>query len=56
MVRSICVINGHPHPDRGHFCHALAEAYACDDAQGRFVTDFVDAWTKVMNLDRFDLL
>jgi len=34
---------------------AIAEVYACDDAQGAFVTDFVAAWTKVMNLDRFDL-
>jgi len=34
---------------------ALAEVYACDDAGGAFVHDFVAAWTKVMNLDRFDL-
>jgi catalase-peroxidase len=34
---------------------ALAEVYAQDDAQERFVRDFVAAWTKVMNLDRFDL-
>jgi catalase-peroxidase len=34
---------------------ALAEAYASSDAQARFVKDFVAAWTKVMNLDRFDL-
>ncbi|KFN50756.1 catalase/peroxidase HPI [Arenimonas composti] len=34
---------------------ALAEAYASDDANGEFVKDFVAAWTKVMNLDRFDL-
>src|SRR5262249_55063596 len=34
---------------------AFAEVYACDDAQGQFVRDFVAAWTKVMNLDRFDL-
>jgi catalase-peroxidase len=34
---------------------ALAEEYACDDAQGKFVQDFVSAWNKVMNLDRFDL-
>ncbi len=34
---------------------ALAEVYASCDAQGKFVTDFVAAWTKVMNLDRFDL-
>ena len=34
---------------------ALAEVYACSDAQQTFVRDFVTAWTKVMNLDRFDL-
>ncbi|HEX5078542.1 MAG TPA: catalase/peroxidase HPI [Geminicoccaceae bacterium] len=34
---------------------ALAEVYACDDAQEKFVCDFVAAWNKVMNLDRFDL-
>lgn len=34
---------------------AIAEAYACDDAGERFVNDFVAAWTKVMELDRFDL-
>jgi catalase-peroxidase len=34
---------------------ALAEVYACEDAGEKFVTDFVAAWDKVMNLDRFDL-
>ncbi|KZE35117.1 catalase/peroxidase HPI [Crenobacter luteus] len=34
---------------------ALAEVYACSDAQAKFVNDFVAAWSKVMNLDRFDL-
>jgi len=34
---------------------AFAEVYASDDAQKKFVRDFVAAWTKVMNLDRFDL-
>jgi catalase-peroxidase len=34
---------------------ALAEVYACDDAREKFVRDFVAAWDKVMNLDRFDL-
>jgi catalase-peroxidase len=34
---------------------ALAEVYASDDAKEKFVTDFVAAWNKVMNLDRFDL-
>ena len=35
---------------------ALAEVYACADSQEKFVKDFVTAWTKVMNLDRFDLV
>jgi catalase-peroxidase len=35
---------------------AIAEAYACDDSQQPFVRDFVAAWNKVMNLDRFDLV
>ncbi|MBF2098378.1 MAG: catalase-peroxidase, partial [Gloeomargaritaceae cyanobacterium C42_A2020_066] len=34
---------------------AIAEVYACEDAQPKFVQDFVAAWNKVMNLDRFDL-
>jgi catalase-peroxidase len=34
---------------------ALAEVYACSDSQQAFVRDFVAAWNKVMNLDRFDL-
>ena len=34
---------------------ALAEVYASSDAQEQFVQDFVAAWNKVMNLDRFDL-
>ena len=34
---------------------ALAEVYACADSKEKFVNDFVAAWTKVMNLDRFDL-
>ena len=34
---------------------AVAEVYACDDAKEKFVGDFVAAWDKVMNLDRFDL-
>jgi len=34
---------------------ALAEVYACEDSQQKFVNDFVAAWNKVMNLDRFDL-
>jgi catalase-peroxidase len=35
---------------------ALAEVYACDDAKEKFARDFVAAWDKVMNLDRFDLV
>jgi catalase-peroxidase len=35
---------------------AIAEVYACDDAQEAFARDFVAAWDKVMNLDRFDLV
>jgi catalase-peroxidase len=34
---------------------AIAEVYGCEDSQAQFVTDFVAAWSKVMNLDRFDL-
>jgi catalase-peroxidase len=34
---------------------ALAEVYACADSKDKFVKDFVAAWTKVMDLDRFDL-
>lgn len=34
---------------------ALAEVYACEDSEKKFIRDFVAAWTKVMNLDRFDL-
>jgi catalase-peroxidase len=35
---------------------ALAEVYACDDGREKFVRDFVTAWNKVMNLDRYDLV
>jgi catalase-peroxidase len=35
---------------------ALAEVYACADSKEKFVKDFVAAWTKVMNLDRFELV
>ena len=34
---------------------AVAEVYACDDAEEKFIKDFVAAWDKVMNLDRFDI-
>ena len=35
---------------------AIAEVYASEDSKDKFITDFVAAWTKVMNLDRFDLI
>jgi catalase-peroxidase len=35
---------------------AISEVYACDDSKEKFVRDFVVAWNKVMNLDRFDLV
>ena len=35
---------------------AIAEVYACDDSQQKMIRDFVAAWVKVMNLDRFDLV
>jgi catalase-peroxidase len=35
---------------------ALSEVYACDDSKDKFVADFVKAWTKVMDADRFDLV
>ncbi|MCV2402636.1 catalase/peroxidase HPI [Marinomonas sp. C2222] len=35
---------------------AIAEVYACSDSEDRFLKDFVSAWTKVMELDRFDLI
>ena len=47
-----------PSPDGVQLCpelRALAEVYASDDAQEKFVRDFVDAWVKVMDNDRFDL-
>jgi catalase-peroxidase len=33
----------------------VAEVYGCEDSQEKFIYDFVAAWNKVMNLDRFDL-
>jgi catalase-peroxidase len=35
---------------------AIAEVYGWEDSQEKFVQDFVAAWTKVMNLDRYDLV
>ncbi|MGI9625651.1 MAG: hypothetical protein ACR2QM_02345 [Longimicrobiales bacterium] len=40
---------------RGRQLRALAEVYGQDNAGEQFVNDFVAAWDKVMNLDRFDL-
>ena len=34
---------------------AIAEVYACKDSQNKFIHDFVSAWNKVMNADRFDI-
>ena len=34
---------------------AFSEVYACEDSKEKFLNDFVAAWTKIMNLDRFDL-
>ena len=34
---------------------AFAEVYACEDSKDKFITDFISAWVKLMNLDRFDL-
>jgi catalase-peroxidase len=34
---------------------AVAEVYGCEDSKDKFVRDFVAAWNKVMNLDRFDI-
>jgi catalase-peroxidase len=35
---------------------AIAEVYGCSDGKAKFVHDFVAAWSKVMNLDRFDVV
>ena len=35
---------------------AIAEVYACNDSKETFVKDFASAWSKVMNLDRYDLV
>jgi len=43
------IFGSHPH------LRALAEVYACEDSQEKFLADFVAAWNKVMNADRFDL-
>ena len=44
-----------PRLRRNSQLRAIAEVYASDDAKQKFVRDFVAAWNKVMNLDRFDL-
>ena len=46
---------GSPTSARTRRRRALAEVYACADAKEKFVKDFVAAWAKVMNADRFDL-
>ncbi len=58
--RDAATRSGRPRPStscsaRTPLLRALAEVYACSDGQEKFVRDFVAAWTKVMNLDRFDL-
>ena len=35
---------------------AISEVYACRDSHEKFISDFIAAWNKVMNMDRFDLL
>ena len=35
---------------------AISEVYACSDSHDKFINDFIAAWSKVMNMDRFDLL
>ena len=35
---------------------AISEVYACSDSHEKFISDFIAAWNKVMNIDRFDLL
>ena len=35
---------------------AIAEVYACSDSHDKFIRDFISAWNKVMNSDRFDLI
>ena len=40
---------------RIQYCVSIAEVYAQDDAKEKFTKDFIAAWDKVMNLDRFDL-
>jgi catalase-peroxidase len=49
---------GRRHAKERHGCatrRAIAEVYASDDSKGTFVKDFVAAWSKVMNLDRYDV-
>ena len=44
-----------PHPRVDSELRALAEVYASDDAKEKFVNDFIAAWAKVMDPDRYDL-
>jgi catalase-peroxidase len=50
----LTILGGLAEFERG-LIRALAEVYACADSKEKFVKDFVAAWSKVMNLDRFDL-
>ena len=52
-VGEVLIGKGHVRPV--DYYRALAEVYASDDAKATFVNDFIAAWDKVMNLDRFDL-
>jgi len=56
---AVTVGGGHPCLPEAFHCRpqlrAISEVYACADANEKFVRDFVAAWNKVMNLDRFDL-
>ena len=53
-ARAFIVLRAHV-MSGGAQLRALAEYYACDDAKKVFVDDFVAAWAKVMDLDRFDV-
>ena len=51
-------MNGHPQRlifGSNSILRSVAEVYASSDAEPKFIKDFIAAWTKVMNLDRFDL-
>ena len=50
-----CGAHLNPLPAKQQPLVALAEVYACNDSKEAFVKDFVAAWNKVTNLDRYDL-